>query len=198
MFFNSIWLSACSLAVVGTLHYGSHAYVRTEYKLVEAKNQIVDLGASKLGYSKATSGGGKTVDLNDFKGLVKREAKKNGINPALLWALLRHESNEKPGAVSKAGAFGLMQIMPANSPRCKNRTGDPMKPWELFDPELNIMCGAKLFGEDLQATAKMDNSTIKGLYRYNGGPRCLNGGCEESIKHAKEVLKLLAFDPDWS
>jgi len=66
----------------------------------------------------------------------------------MLAALMQIESGGKAGAISKAGAVGLMQVMPREAgPEFAGRP--PTK--ELLDPWLNIMMGASIFAQNLQA-----------------------------------------------
>ena len=66
-------------------------------------------------------------------GLVNRLAPEYGINPRLVMAVIRAESNFEPAAVSPKNAQGLMQLIPETSVRFNVR-----KP---FDPEQNIRGG---------------------------------------------------------
>ena len=57
------------------------------------------------------------------------------IEPALLWAIIKAESEFNPEAVSRKGAVGLMQLMP--SVAAQHKIADP------YDPVQNIRAGAK-------------------------------------------------------
>lgn len=67
--------------------------------------------------------------------IIDREAGDQGIEPALVRAVIHAESNFDAGAISHAGALGLMQLMPDTV--ADLRLGDP------FDPEENIRGGAR-------------------------------------------------------
>lgn len=47
-----------------------------------------------------------------FEDEVRAAAARHGLNPAIIWAIMKQESGFKPVAVSSAGAAGLMQLMP--------------------------------------------------------------------------------------
>ncbi len=64
-------------------------------------------------------------------------ARRHGINPALVAAVVRVESAFDPRAISHKGARGLMQIMPATGKRFGLRLS------ELFDPEKNLDAGVR-------------------------------------------------------
>lgn len=112
---------------------------------------------------------------------AQRAAKKHGLNPRLFKALVRVESAWNPKAISRVGARGLSQIMPANARRC----GLP-HPDALWDVTTNLSCGARILSEELETHG---GDLQKALQAYNGGPRCINR-CKESIQYAKSVLSL--------
>jgi hypothetical protein len=66
---------------------------------------------------------------------VKRASDATGVPPLLLYRMIQAESSGDPNAVSKAGAQGLMQLMPQTAKRFGVR--DP------FNAEENVMGGAK-------------------------------------------------------
>jgi len=76
---------------------------------------------------------------------IQEASQTYGLDPLMLAAIMRIESGGRPGAISPAGATGLMQVMPREA-------GFPGRPSqaELLDPYLNIMFGAGLFAELLQ------------------------------------------------
>lgn len=110
-----------------------------------------------------------------------RAARKHGISPRLFKALVKVESAWNPKAISRVGARGLSQIMPANARRC----GLP-HPDALWDATTNLSCGARILSEELETHG---GDLQKALQAYNGGPRCINR-CKESIQYAKSVLSL--------
>lgn len=67
--------------------------------------------------------------------LVQKMATKHGVDPRLVLAVIKAESNFNPHARSKSGARGLMQLMPATARRFGARSID--------DPAQNINAGTK-------------------------------------------------------
>lgn len=94
----------------------------------------------------------------DITPIIIREAKKNGLSPVLLKAVIQTESNFNPYAVSYAGARGLCQLMPGTA-RMLGVT-DP------FSPEQSIRGGAKYLG----LLKKKYQSVDLMLAAYNAGP----------------------------
>ncbi len=78
-----------------------------------------------------------SAEFNDFRELIEHSAKKYEVDPLLIRALIKVESDYDPFAVSDSGAQGLMQLMPATSRWME--VSDP------FDPEDNIEGGVKYF-----------------------------------------------------
>jgi soluble lytic murein transglycosylase-like protein len=93
------------------------------------------------------------------------------IDPSLLYALVRVESNFDPSAVSGAGARGLLQLMPATAAfmnkwgatRIKRGGGG------LADPEFNLEMGQRYINY-LASQADIDGDLIRILASYNAGP----------------------------
>ena len=83
----------------------------------------------------------------------------SGLSFHLLKALIRVESNFDSQAVSKAGAMGLMQIMPENIKALKIR--DP------FDPRDNILGGALYLKTLIE---RFEGKLPLALAAYNAGP----------------------------
>ena len=67
---------------------------------------------------------------------------RRGLDPHLVWSLMRAESTYRPRITSWAGAIGLMQVMPATGRQIASELGDKgyQKEW-LFEPERNIVYG---------------------------------------------------------
>lgn len=78
-----------------------------------------------------------------YEGTVMREATAQGLDPFLVWAIMRRESAFRPEVASAANARGLMQIIPPTAVAIAKRTTAPApQPEELFSPELSIRLGA--------------------------------------------------------
>ncbi|MBM4033896.1 MAG: lytic transglycosylase domain-containing protein [Planctomycetes bacterium] len=74
--------------------------------------------------------------------LAARHAAANGLEPALVIAVIRAESAGNRWAVSRAGARGLMQLMPATAREvAQNNRISYSGPDDLFDADLNIQLG---------------------------------------------------------
>jgi len=94
-----------------------------------------------------------------FDAIIKTAATCYGVQEGLIKAVIKMESDFNPKAVSRAGARGLMQLMPSTA------AGLGVK--DAFDPEQNIMAGTRFlkdllvkYGGDLDST----------LAAYNWGP----------------------------
>lgn len=91
------------------------------------------------------------------------------IDRALVFALMRQESRFEPTARSRAGATGLMQLMPGTASFVAGRPFDQSNLFELKNPETNLTLGQKYL------THLLDQPEIEGnlfylLAAYNGGP----------------------------
>ncbi|MGD8367793.1 MAG: lytic transglycosylase domain-containing protein [Desulfobacterales bacterium] len=91
--------------------------------------------------------------------VIAEAARRNGVSPHLLKALIKVESDFNPRAVSRSGALGLMQLMPENLQAL--RVQDPFNPWE------NIMGGTRYLMQMLQ---RFDGRLHLALAAYNAGP----------------------------
>ena len=89
------------------------------------------------------------------------------IDPSLVYALTRLESDFDSGAVSPAGARGLMQIMPYTA---RFITGDPsLDDSRLHDPAFNLALGQRYVAY-LATQDDVGGDLIRMLASYNIGP----------------------------
>jgi len=104
-----------------------------------------------------------------------RAAGETGLDPLLVLAVISIESRFNPIAESVMGAKGLMQIIPRyHLARLKEHGGEEA----VFDPESNILVGAKILQEYVYRTGALET----GLQSYNGASR------DESGQYALRVL----------
>jgi len=79
-----------------------------------------------------------------FREVLEGEAAEHCVDPLLLAALIRQESRFDPRAVSRAGARGLSQVMPATGAEMTRRMrAGPWDPDLLFVPDFNLHLGAR-------------------------------------------------------
>jgi soluble lytic murein transglycosylase len=96
-----------------------------------------------------------------------RTAKQQREAPLVL-ALIRQESAFYPRAVSRAGARGMMQLMPATAKRVARAEGKPYSRARLLDdPGYNIQLGTAYLDSMM---ARFDNTSALALAAYNAGP----------------------------
>jgi soluble lytic murein transglycosylase len=100
-------------------------------------------------------------------------SRRSGIEPALAYALIRKESAFDPGAVSRVGALGLMQLMPATARRVARDLGEPSPSTDdLLSPELNLRLGHEYLVRMLE---RFDGSAVAAIAAYNAGPTRAEG-----------------------
>lgn len=90
---------------------------------------------------------------------IAEAAEKYGVPFSLIKAIIRAESDFDPSAVSRAGACGLMQLMP--------ETAKDLGVVDAFDPRENILAGVRYFKELL---TRFHGSMPLALAAYNAGP----------------------------
>jgi len=79
---------------------------------------------------------------------LRRYSDENGLDPYLVASLIRQESEFNPGAVSRANAYGLMQLLPKTGKATAKQVGlHNYKTESLLDPTINIELGTKYFRE---------------------------------------------------
>lgn len=93
----------------------------------------------RLGYDRFQ----KSVYPLRYSELVEENAKENGLEPALVYAVIRAESSFDPDARSRAGALGLMQLMPETFDWLQQQSGTQYSEQDLFRPEVNIRFGCR-------------------------------------------------------
>jgi soluble lytic murein transglycosylase len=78
-----------------------------------------------------------------YSAIVRSRARAEGIDPALLAAVIYAESKFHPGVRSSSGAIGLMQITPATARGIAERTGGTtFRVSDLTNPAINIRYGS--------------------------------------------------------
>ncbi|MCC7427267.1 MAG: lytic transglycosylase domain-containing protein [Alphaproteobacteria bacterium] len=116
------------------------------------------------------------------------------VDPALIYALARQESNFEPGAISPAGARGLMQIMPATARYLMGGSMSARDLRLLHDPEFSLELGQR-YVRYLSRAEPVQGGLVQLLASYNAGPGNLarwNG----SIVHRGDPLLYMESIPN--
>jgi len=106
---------------------------------------------------------------SDLRGLVEQAARRHGLDPALVLAVVSVESGFRPQAVSPKGAQGLMQLMP--------RTAASLGVEDALDPGQNVDAGVRhleslvrLYGGNLTRALAAYNAGQGAVARHGGVP----------------------------
>jgi hypothetical protein len=112
------------------------------------------------------------------EGLINKYGQLYGVDPALVRAVMRHESGFNPGAVSPKGAQGLMQLMPG--------TAALMGVHNPFDPEQNVAGGVGYLRRCLD---RFGQNVPLAVAAYNAGPeRVANCGTVPPIPETQAFV----------
>lgn len=99
-----------------------------------------------------------TISEQELEPMISRFSRQHQLHPALIRAVIKAESGFDPHAVSRAGAVGLMQLMPQTAARMDVR--------DLYDPEDNIGGGTKYLRQLLD---RFRGNLPLALAAYNAG-----------------------------
>ena len=91
--------------------------------------------------------------------LVAGSARAYGVQPGLIYAVIDAESNGDPAAISRAGAMGIMQLMPGTS--AQYGVNNP------FDAQANVSGGVHYLHDLLH---RYHGNVAYALAAYNAGP----------------------------
>ena len=106
---------------------------------------------------------------------VEAAAREARVDPYLVLSVIRQESYFDEDAVSRAGAVGLMQIMPQTGRTLARKLG--MRSFDrrvLFDPQMSIRMGTQFLGDQVRSFMSGPTRPLGyelGLAAYNAGPR---------------------------
>lgn len=120
-----------------------------------------------------------------FADLIDSAARNNRVEPSLVRAVLVAESGGDPNAVSKRGASGLMQLMPAMARQYGVRN--------VLDPKQNIQAGTRYLRDLLD---RYQNDLEQVLAAYNAGPAAVDQHAgaippfRETLAYVPRVLRI--------
>lgn len=76
-----------------------------------------------------------------YSNYVRKYSKEFNLEPALVYAVIKTESNFEKSAVSGSGALGLMQIIPSTAKWIASKFEEEFVAERMFEPETNIKYG---------------------------------------------------------
>jgi soluble lytic murein transglycosylase-like protein len=127
---------------------------------------------------------GKASSPQDIDAAIDQAASRHNVDPNLVRAVIKVESNFNPNAVSRKGAMGLMQLMPQTARQL--RVANP------FDPQQNVDAGVRHlkqlmenYGGDVKLTLAAYNAGQGAVARSAGVPHFA-----ETRNYVKRITQL--------
>jgi soluble lytic murein transglycosylase-like protein len=121
--------------------------------------------------------------METFHAVVDEKARLHNVDPQLVKAVIRAESNWNPDAVSPKGALGLMQLMPS--------TAALLGVANAFDPFDNIDGGVRYLKHLID---RFNGNLVLALAAYNAGPNLVEKkgavpSIPETVAYVKRVMQ---------
>ena len=117
---------------------------------------------------------------------------RDGLEPSLVYAIMREESGYRPEVRSVAGAFGLMQLMPDTATRVAARDAVPsFEVDDLFEPGMNIRLGAAYLHELL---GTFDGRASAAIGSYNAGPHRIERWLDDGPAADDEWVEAIPYE----
>ncbi|MBI4001881.1 MAG: lytic transglycosylase domain-containing protein [Nitrospira defluvii] len=123
------------------------------------------------------------ISDGELEPVIARHSRAHRLHPALIRAVIKTESDFDPLAVSRAGAIGLMQLMPQTAVRLEVR--------DSYNPDENIGGGTKYLRQLLD---RFDGNLPLALAAYNAGEHAVERyqglpPIAETRQYVKKVLR---------
>lgn len=123
------------------------------------------------------------ISERELEPMINRFSRQHQLHPALIRAVIKAESDFDPTAVSRAGAIGLMQLMPQTAVRLEVQ--------DLYDPEDNIGGGTKYLRQLLD---RFRGNLPLALAAYNAGEHVVDRyrslpPIDETRQYVRKVLR---------
>ena len=152
-------------------------------EVVVSEVEVQEIGGpEKVAYDLSYKEDRKPLFGTAYDGIIQAAARKHDVDASFVSAVIRAESNYDSRAVSRKGARGLMQLMPATAKRLSVR--------RPFDPASNVAGGVRYLKELLE---RFDHRPELVLAAYNAGENAVStyGGVppyRETIGYVKRIL----------
>ncbi len=126
-----------------------------------------------------------------FDEQLRAAADEEGLDAALVAAVILQESTFDPGALSRAGARGLMQVMPATGRRIARAKGQRYRRAALHDPGTSLDFGTHYLR---QMSERFGGAVEKVLASYNAGPERVDAWvAERGERSAEDFIEAIPF-----
>ncbi len=132
----------------------------------------------------------KTLFPLPYEPVVRRESANNGVDPMLVAGLMRQESTFQPDALSRAGAIGLMQVLPKTGRKLARQLRVRYVRAKLYEPEYNLRFGTLY----LAGLLKAYGSPEAALGAFNAGEdRVETWQAERKYEELPEFVESVPF-----
>jgi len=159
----AVWYGLIILMVLELAAYGITGFIAGNYH--------------KLVWEKFNTGVRECREVDSkipYADYINRYARQAGISPEITAGVIQAESSFQPRALSKSGAYGLMQVIPdtwrhinRDLKVCSGRHAGECTPECYYNPELNIRIGTAYLG---QLYKDFKGDMVLALAAYNAGP----------------------------